>query len=263
MSAYEMHVAKLFRGAPQPRSEWSGVLDLVTPGLDLLAPQELFQQSLELVSNAANTRRYASVRDTAQATLRSARVDILVEEQRRKIRLVPSSDLKRTQRRWLGQLGLQLYFTQLFQGDTAVIDLWPSRLGINAAGDAIWNPRPLYVRWDAEFIGAVRDVYAGFFIDDQAQFQAGLRKLGVEAAGGLALRHLGEGTQRGVRFSTAHLGATLREISDLNLNLSRAGTLSRNFVAFGLYLLSLHELLESLDCSFDVRSAFMRSYRRF
>lgn len=260
MFAYEMQVAKLFRGPARPKGEWSAILDLVPPGLDLVAPREVLQQSLELGGNALNARRYRSALGTTQAALRGARVPLLVQDHRSNSRLVPSADLKRTQRRWLGQLVLQLYFTQLFHGDTALIDLWSSRLGINNEGDAIWTPRPFYVRWDPEFIGAVRDVYAGFFVDDQAQFRSGLRKLGVEAAGGLVLRHLGEGTQRGVRFSTAQLHSTLREISDLNL--SRDGTLRRNFVAFGLYLLSLHELLESLDCSLDVRSAFMRSYRR-
>lgn len=260
MFAYETHVAKIFRDAAKPKSEWRTLLDLVPPGLDLLTPRELLQQSLELGSNALNARGYGSALGTTRAALRGARVRVLLQEHRSNSRLVPSADLKRTQRRWLGQLVLQLYFTQLFHGDTALIDLWPSRLGIDTEGDAIWTPRPFYVRWDADFIGAVRDVYEGFFVDDQAQSRAGLRKLGLEAAGDLVLRHLGEGTQRGVRFSTAQLQSTLREISDLNL--SRDGTLRRNFVAFGVYLLSLHELLESLDCSLDVRSAFMRSYRR-
>ena len=260
MFAYEMQVAKVLRGRARPKGEWSAILDLVPPGLDLIAPREFLQQSLELGRNALNASGYSSALGTTQAALRGARVPVLVQEHRSNNRLVPSADLKRAQRRWLGQLVLQLYFTQLFHSDTAVIDLWPSRLGIDIEGDAVWTPRPFYVRWDPDFIGAVRDVYAGFFVDDQAQFRSGLRELGVEAASGLVLRHLGEGTQRGVRFRTAQLHSTLREISDLNP--SRDGTLRRNLVAFGLYVVSLHELLESLDCSLDVRSAFMLSYQR-
>jgi hypothetical protein len=37
--------------------------------------------------------------------------------------------------------------------------------------------------------------------------------------------------------------------------------LHRNFMAFGLYITGLYELLESLDRSFDVRNAFARIYR--
>lgn len=259
MSSYETHVSTITQASTRPKSEWSTLLDLVPAGFDLLYPKQVARQALELLSNAANIRRYASVLGSTQATLRSARIPILVEENRGARPLVPSADLKRTQRRWLGQVILQLYFGQLFQSDTAVIDLWPSRLGIDAAGDAIWHPRSIYVRWDSNFVAALRDVYAGFFLDDKAQFEEGLSQLGLGSAGGLLLRHLGQGNQRGVRFSSSHLQSTLQEISELRL--SQPGGLHRNFVAFGLYLASLHELLESLDCTLDVRSAFMRSYR--
>lgn len=260
MLAYEMRVANRLRGASRSRNEWSAWFDLVAPGVDLFAPRDLLHQSLELVGNAASQRRFASALGMTQSTLRRARVPILVESKRRKSALVPAAELKRTQRRWLGQLVLQLYFTQLFRCDTAMLDLSPSRLGINVEGDAVWTPRAFYVRWDFDFLRGLRDVYAGFFADDQTQFRAGLRNLGVEAADELLLRHLGGETQRSVRFSRAELHSTLQEICDLRT--SGAGTLHRNFVAFGLHIASLHELLESLDCSFDVRSAFMRSQRR-
>ncbi len=260
MSSYDTQISRIIGGSTRPTSEWSALLDLVPAGFDLLSTKQVAHQALELLSNAANTKRYTSVLGSTQAALRYARIPVLVEHDRGERPLVPYADLKRTQRRWLGQVILQLYFAQLFHGDTAVIDLWPSRLGIDAAGDAIWNPRPIYVRWDSTFVAALRDVYAGFFLDDSERFEEGLSRLGLGSAGGLLLRHLGQGNQRGVRFSSAHLQSTLREISELRLG--QPGGLHRNFVAFGLYLASLHELLESLDCTLDVRSAFMRSYRR-
>ena len=69
--------------------------------------------------------------------------------------------------------------------------------------------------------------------------------------------HLGNGNQRSVRFNSAKLRSTLRGMSVHSR--SADDVLHRNFVAFGLYVASLHELLESLDLAFDVRSAFMRS----
>ena len=57
-------------------------------------------------------------------------------------------------------------------------------------------------------------------------------------------------------------GRVKTESGEVLLRLLRPGALHQNFVAFGLYLASLHELLASLDCTLDVRSAFMRSYRR-
>ncbi|MBT8469960.1 MAG: hypothetical protein KJN97_14545 [Deltaproteobacteria bacterium] len=260
MRHYETHISRFLRSSTRPKREWSALLDLVPSGFDLLSTKQVAHQALEMMSNAANSKRYTCVLSSTQATLRSTRIPILVEDNRRERPLVPYSDLKRTQRRWLGQVILQLYFAQLFQSDTAVIDLWPSRLGVDAAGDAIWNPRPVYIRWDTRFVAALRDVYAGFFLDDESRFEDGLSRLGLGSAGGLLLRHLGQGNQRGVRFSAAHLQSTLRELSDLRLG--QPGSLHRNFVAFGLYLASLHEVLESLECTLDVRSAFMRSYRQ-
>jgi hypothetical protein len=260
MSSYELHVSKFLRSAARPTNDWLTLLDLVPAGFDLLTTTQVARQGLELLSNASNTRRYASVLVATQATLRSARIPILIEKNRGERPLLPHADLKRSQRRWLGQLILQLYFTQLFQGDTTVIDLWPSRLGINASGDAIWNPRPVYVRWDANFATALRDVYAGFFLDDESRFEGGLSRLGLGSAGHLLLQHLGQGSQRGVRFSSSQLQSTLQSIAELHLG--QPGSLHPNFVAFGLYLAAFHGVLESLDCTLDVRSAFMRSYRR-
>ena len=260
MSSYEIHGSKLFRASARPTNEWLTLLNLVPASFDLLTTKQVARQSFELLSNASNTRRYASVLVATQAALRSARIPILVEKNRGERPLLPHADLKRTQRRWLGQIVLQLYFAQFFQGDTAVIDLWPSRLGVDEAGDAIWNPRPVYVRWDADFATALRDVYAGFFLDDESRFEGGLSRLRLGSAGGLLLRHLGQGSQRGVRFSSSHLQSTLQAIAEQHLG--QPGSLHPNFVAFGLYLASFHGLLESLDCTLDVRSAFMRSYRR-
>jgi hypothetical protein len=41
---------------------------------------------------------------------------------------------------------------------------------------------------------------------------------------------------------------------------SEESKLHANFIALGLLLTGLHELLEELDLAFDVRSAFMRTY---
>jgi hypothetical protein len=62
-----------------------------------------------------------------------------------------------------------------------------------------------------------------------------------------------------VRFRAADLRSTLREFSALRSG--EHAPVHPNFVAFGIYVASLYELLGSLDLGFDVRSAFMRIYR--
>jgi hypothetical protein len=61
-----------------------------------------------------------------------------------------------------------------------------------------------------------------------------------------------------VRFGSEALKETLAAMAEQRRSDDRA--LHPNFIAFGLYLVALHDLLEALDMSFDVRAAFMRSY---
>lgn len=260
MSAFETHVPKLTHDPIRSNREWGTLLELVPAGFDLLSPKQVAHQGLELFSNATSSKRYSSVLSATQARLRDNGIPVLITEHRGERRLLAHEDLKRSQRRWLGQVALELYFTQLFHSDTAVIDLWPSRLGIDAAGDGIWNPRPIYLRWDPRFLSALRDMYAGFFLGDDQRFGYGIKQLGLGSAGERLLQYLGEDNQRCVRFRVATLQSTLREISAARTN--EDGALHRNFIAFGVYVASLHELLESLELAFDVRSAFMRAHRR-
>lgn len=238
--------------------DWKSFIDVIPAGLELMSTPSIMRQAFELVSNATDGRRYASALSGAQATLRDACVPLLIQERRHEHPMISTSAMTQPQRRGLGQLALQLYFAQLFRSETALIDLWSSRFGIDEAGDAIWAPRPMYVQWEPNFLGAVRDVYAGFFAGDNALFRSGLDRLGLGAAGAVLLRHLGEGNQRSVRFSEAGLQQTLGDV--VALRSPRQPSLHRNFVAFGLCLASLHELLASLDLAFDVRGAYAKAH---
>ena len=260
MSTNELHFGRVTRLPKPPRSEWKSILSLAPSALAMFRARDIAHQTLDLVSNGTDNTRFMSVLIRAQADLRAARVPILVKQHRAHRQLVLPSDLKRRKRRWLGQLALELYFMQLFRSDSAILDLSPSRLGVADTGDAVWYPLPLYAQWDPDFLQAVRDMYAGFFLGENQRLGDGLKKLGLGSAGERLLQHLGEDNQRCVRFSVTRLQSTLREISTARTNAD--GALHRNFIAFGIYATSLHELLESLDLVFDVRSAFMRSHRR-
>ena len=239
------------------RIDWRSLTEVVPAGLELMPMTTIMRQAFELVGNAADAHGFVAASGVTQARLREARIPLQIRERSAEQGVLPPTELSQSQRRWLGQLALGLYFVQLFRSDTALVDLWPSRWGIDATGDAVWAPRPLYVRWDPVFLNAVRDVYSGYFGDDDPSFRSGLERLRLGAAGEVLLRHLGGGHQRSVRFRANDLQTTLREI--VSHRPSHANGLHRNFVPFGLYLASLHELLASLDLAFDVRGAFMRA----
>ncbi len=259
MSAHEIHAHHPTTARDSRQSEWNPLLGLIQPTFNLIPPRSIARQGLELISNAVNTRRFSSVLTDAQLDLRAAGVAIVVAEHRGAPAIYSHSNLTRPQRRWLGQLGLELYFAQLFRRESAIVDLRPSRLGVDSSRDAVWSPRPLYLQWDPQFLQALRDVYAGFFLGDGERFRGGVSHLGLGSSGTALLGHLGDGNQRSVRFCSNNLRSTLGEIHALRS--AEDAPLHGNFVAFGFYVASLHELLESLDLRFDVRSAFMRTYR--
>ena len=240
-------------------SDWGSLVAMVPSALELVSLRSATRQGLELIANGSNRRRFRERIHATQATLNEAAIPLIVSEKRDGATLLAPQDLKLRRRRWMGQLALELYFAQLFRSDWAVLDLSPSRLGVDGAGDAVWRPRPLYVRWDADFLCGLRDVYAGFFLDDESRFGAGVRRLGLGDSGSILARHLGDGNQRSVRFDPTGLELTLDEIASKRG--PKSGPLHPNFVAFGLYATFLHELLHSYDLAFDVRSAFMRSHR--
>ena len=259
MLVHGVHTDRTTHAERCGKTEWSSVVDLIPSGLDLFSARASTRQGLELALNATNRRRFVSVLAKTQADLREAKVPILVNDHRDERRLIATSDLTRSQRRWLGQVALELYFIQLLRSDIAILDLWPSRLGVTATGDAVWYPRPFYLAWDRDFLEAVRNVYTGFFLGKGSRFQEGVNQLRLGSSAKLLLQHLGGDNQRGVRFNTRTLQSTFLDIC--NGRSSADGSLHRNFIAFGLYVASLHELLENLDLGFDVRGAFMRSYR--
>jgi hypothetical protein len=226
---------------------------------DRMSPRSIATQGLQLISNAANPRGFDRILADVQGRLRAASIPVLIEEHRNPARLQEPSSLTRAQRRWIGQLALELYFAQLFRGDEALLDLRPSSFGVDESGDAVWRPPPIYVCWDQVFVQGIRDVYAGFFNDRTEQRDAGLAALGLGSSAGLLLRHMGDGNQRSVRFGLDQLQSLLCEMADRRL--PDEPKLHPNFIAFGLLLTGLHELLEALDLAFDVRSAFMRTYR--
>lgn len=259
MNTFQAHVPKLSRPHVPSKGDFASLLDMAPSGMALLSPRNATFQGVELVSNALSGKRFMSVLGGTQAMLRETRVPILIDDHRARQTLVAPSDLKRPQRRWLGQLALELYFAQIFRGETAVVDLWSSRFGVDADGDAVWRPRPIYIRWDATFQRGVRNVYAGLFLENEARFEHGIATLKLGPAGEALRRHFGDGDQRSVHFESAALQTMLQEMATRSRD--RNGPLHRNFMAFGLYIAGLYELLESLDRAFDVRNAFARIYR--
>lgn len=152
-----------------------------------------------------------------------------------------------------GRVVLELYFSQIFATDAAVLDLRESAFDFKGAKVA-WNPKPLFYKWDPEFLEAIRQMYRGFYRDDEGEYMAGLAALDLEHAKGAFKAHFGAGAQDAVQFSLATFKKSFQTVFE---SCKKHKTrLHPDFFALGAYLLCLYEHLESLDVPLDVRGAF-------
>ena len=99
-------------------------------------------------------------------------------------------------------------------------------------------------------------MYRGFYGEDDALFERGVRALHLEPATDVLRAHFGEGDQRAVVFETKVFHSSFH---DVFVRCRDEGvSLHRNFLALGLYLACLYDALEGRG-PLDVRDAFERS----
>ncbi|QDG53567.1 hypothetical protein FIV42_23325 [Persicimonas caeni] len=152
-----------------------------------------------------------------------------------------------------GQLVLQLYFHQLFYGKRTLLDLRHARFGgIN--GKVEWVPHAFWTEWEPEFRLAAQDIYMGFYLDDDARFEAGLDVMGLLCAEDVFVEHFGGGEQHAVSFRMERFIKTFRKTLQ---RCKAAGQRAHpNLIPFGMYIVTLYDHLEHLGGEFDVRGAF-------
>ena len=238
-------------------TEWGQLADYLSPSFfDVMPARQLLSQGRELLRNSSDGAGFAAARAEVEGRLRARGLplDIVARDA-----LPEAGEMgDESARRALGTCALEIYFGQLASADVALLDLRKGRLVSD--GDTppgyLWGPGTLWLRWDADFLPAVRELYLGFYRDDDALFQAGVAKLGLQPAADVLKKHFGEGDQTAVRFRTDVFHSTFHEVFVRCRDEGRA--LHRNFLALGVYLACLYDGLEALDVSFDVRGAFER-----
>ena len=234
--------------------DWRPLLDFVSPTFfDVVPLRTLLGQGRELVGNATDKAEREATRSEVAAALAGRQLAVELVP-----KLSPASGGASPDPATRGQRVLEIYFAQLYGADATLLDL---REGTMAErGDGLeWAPGPYVLRWEPEFLGALRTLYRGFYGGDDAQFEEGLRALDLEGSRDLFQKHFGE-DPGAVRFERAHFVATFH---DVFVRCRDEGvTLHRNFLPLGIYLATLHEHLDALGGGpFDVRSAYERASR--
>jgi hypothetical protein len=233
-------------------AEWREFADFVSPALFRVMPvARAWRVVNTLRKNRQNDLLRQSATDQRRRSLESARLGIALEGiAPRPPAPAPLGAHLDPERH--AQTIVQLYFHQLFTDDLTLLDLRPRGFDTHD-GALMWCPAPWLWRWEASFIGSLRDVYRGFYAGDDELFRDGLRRLHLEPAEDIFRRHFGA-NQAQVRFSSKDFVSTFH---DVFLCCRKHGlTLDPSFLPLGLYLATLYEHLESLGVPVDVRRAF-------
>lgn len=235
-------------------TEWAQLLDYVSPSFfDVLPARAIWKQLREIGGNVGNGDRVQAARQSVEAALAEIGHPVRVGGEA-PAGLRALDQLDEAQRSARGQRALEIYFSQIAGDAPTLVDL---RAATFAGGgdDLHWNPRPLLVEWDPAFQSALRDLYGGFYRDDDPRFRAALAELGIGAAEDVFREHFGADDQRAVRFKAAAFQATFHEVF---VRCRDAGvSLHHNFLALGIYLGCLYDHLEALHLPFDVRQAYL------
>jgi hypothetical protein len=156
-----------------------------------------------------------------------------------------------------GALVVELYFHQLFHGQTVLLDLrGPS---FTPSGDRLlWHPASWLANWSPEFIRALRDLYRGFYQHDDDRFRRGLSALSLTHSEDLFRKQFGAGQDR-VTFRTVDFVDTFHQVFQRCKQAHVA--LHPDFLPLGIYLAALYDHLEDLAVPVDVAGAFQRATR--
>ena len=235
-------------------TSWSHLLDYASPALfDVIPARALLSQSRELFSNRSDPKRFADLREDAGRLFRDRGIEVRVMSGTRGDDEMALADLPETDRQEVGRQILRSFFAQIFGSAEALLDLRGEKFARGAEGVLRWRPGALYIRWQPEFLEGLRGLYLGFYLDDDARFDAALRQLNMETSGEAMRNLLGRDDPRNTRFDSEAFHDSFHE---LFVSYRDSGVaLHRNFLPLGVCLMCLYDTLDTLDASLDVRAA--------
>ncbi len=169
-----------------------------------------------------------------------------------------------------GEQILKIYFMQCFD-PSRIIHLDLRKNHFCNSPNLRWTPSKLHYQFSHNFIDAIRELYIGFYLEEQEIFKSGLIKLGLLTTQSkpyqqnevieLFMQHFGEGKNSAVSFSIKKLQQSFEIIFAyfLKNNIS----LNPEFAVFGIYLTTLYSTLENIPDKLNVKKSFNETYEIF
>ena len=166
---------------------------------------------------------------------------------------IPLSNLSDQDRESVGRKILQVYFAQLFYGESTRIDL-RARAWSVVDGELHWSPSAGSIRWESGFIEPMRGVYRAYYDGDDAGFNSSLHELGLGSAAHIFREHLGSDNPDRVQFDRDLFVQSFGKVFEHCK--SKGLRLHPDFVLLGIYLAALYDALDVIGLPLNVRAAF-------
>ncbi len=231
-------------------TEWEMLLDFISPVFFEVVPT-LGMASVfgTVVKDYANKENFSKIKAETEALIKESGFKFTESSHFNPLSIEDGSEEKKIE---FGERVLSLYFSQFLKCSEAILDVRLSSFGSNND----WSPKPIYYRWDREFLAGIRSLYLGFYSEDSKLMKTGLEKLNLAHAEDIFKNHFGEGDQDSVLFTLSHFKKSLHALF-VSCKKHKA-KIPPDFFTFGFYLLCLYENLEKLNVKLNVRKVFNR-----
>jgi len=254
----------LFRRLIQ-KSEWARLSHFISPRIFELVPaRELTHRARVLLGNWWDRAGYQGTVEATATRLEELGLGLRVRPVERKhlgvLPFVARDQGAHPRPTQSGEAALELFFSQLRGNGGILLDLRRERFTESDTGELSFTPLPLWLTWPKDFLEAVRDVYEGFYHDDEAKAARALGYLGLTAAKEPLWRGFGGTNKTATRFSVTSFEETFDEV--FTLCHTAHARLHPELVTLGILLLTLTDHLEGEGRAFNVMQLHERVRER-
>ena len=171
----------------------------------------------------------------------------------------PDKMTKAASERWL-----QIYFAQLLSPHGIFLDLRPQSYQMKD-DELLWHPTGLWTKFSPQFQEGLMDIYDGFYLQDEALYRGGLKKIGLisdewsdedkNKLAELFKAQFGSSIDTEMNFDLEHFKASIIKIT--NFLLTKKVTITKDFLYLGIYLVTLYSNLEHSPDKFAVKNIYL------
>ncbi|MBY0515294.1 MAG: hypothetical protein K2P81_00190 [Bacteriovoracaceae bacterium] len=171
-------------------------------------------------------------------------------------------------RKMLGEKILSLYFKQITQTGPMFLDLRLSGFSVSEKGYG-WNPTSLWAQFTDGFVEGIRELYNGFYFQDNELFKRGLVLSGLvqeswseedkEKMASLFKAHFGQALDAPMKFKLDEFQKSFQSV--FSFLLEKKVKLTTDFLLLGVMLVTLYLSLEELGGDYPVAEIYRDSQK--